>query len=151
MNSAIQRLNEEITSEYIIEASCDLSHILDTYDEGEEAEVNYVSDFYKSSRESTVENIGYNLKEIVTYILKTYTQFSSFEEYYQNNFNYSDSEFIVYRHVNRDHNEPTKAEIELWKSGELDLYAQYTRINIRVNSTLLDVDLIKELIKMESK
>ena len=150
MNTAIQRLNNKICEEYTIEVTCDRSHIVDTYDQGEEAEVAWKSDFYNSKRESTVENIGSNIKEVVEYILKTYTQFNTFEEYFQDNFNYSDDYFIVYRHVNKDFNEPTKAEIELWKTGEIDLYAQYTHIKLKVNSILLDVDMIRSLIEMEA-
>ena len=86
---------------------------------------------------------------MVEYVLKTYTQFSSFEEYYEDNWNYDDNYFIIYQHVNEDCNEPSEAEVELWRKGELDLYAQYTHIKIRVNSALLDVSMIRELIEME--
>ena len=147
MNPAIQRLNEEICSEYTIEISLDQSHIIDRYEEGEVEEVSFITNFHNSKRESTVENIGSNIKEIVNHILKTYTQFDTFEEYFQDNFNYSDDYFIVYRHVNKDCNEPSEAEVELWKKGELDLYAQYTHIKLKVNSALLDVDMIRSLIE----
>ena len=149
MDQAIARLNEKICEEYEIRVTCDRSHIIDRYEEGEIEEVSFVEGFYNSKRESTVENIGSNIKEVVEYILKTYTQFNTFEEYFQDNFNYSDDYFIVYRHVNKDFNEPTKAEIELWKTGEIDLYAQYTHVKLKVNSTLLDVDMIRSLIEME--
>ena len=36
----IQRLNKKICEEYKIEVNCDRSHILDTYDQGEEEEIN---------------------------------------------------------------------------------------------------------------
>ena len=149
--SAIQRLNEKICEEYKIEVNCDRSHILDTYDQGEEEEVNWKSNFYSSSRESTTENIGGNIKEMVEYVLKTYTQFSSFEEYYEDNWNYDDNYFIIYQNVNKDCSEPSETEVELWKKGELDLFAQYTHIKIRVNSALLDVSMIQSLIEMEKK
>ena len=57
------------------------------------------------------------------------------------------ADFIVYQHVNKDCNEPSEAEVELWKKGELDLYAQYTHIKLKVNSALLDVDMIRSLIE----
>ena len=151
MNSAIIRLNEKICEEYTIEVTCDRSHIIDRYEEGEIEEVSFVEGFYSSKRESTVENIGSNIKEVVEYVLKTYTQFKTFEEYFDDNENYSDSEFIVRRQVNEDSNEPTADEVKMWKSGEEDLYAQYTHIKLTVNSTLLDVDMIRSLIEIETK
>ena len=151
MNSAIQRLNETICQEYTIEVSCDQSHIIDRFEEGELEEVSFVENFYNSKRESTVENIGNNIKEVVEYVLKTYTQFQTFEEYVNDNFNYSDDYFIVYRQVNKDRNDPTVGDVEMWKIGEEDLYAQYTHIKLKVNSALLDVEMIKELIEMENK
>lgn len=147
MNSAIQRLNETICQEYTIEVTCDQSHIIDRFEEGELEEVSFSESFYKSKRESSVENIGNNIKEVVNYILKTYTQFQTFEEYVNDNFNYSDDYFIVYRQVNKDQSSPTQEEIELWKNGEEDLYSQYTHIKLKVNSTLLDVDMIRSLVE----
>ena len=150
MNPTIKRLNEEICSEYTIEMSLDQSHIIDRYEEGEVEEVSFIESFHNSKRESTVENIGSNIKEVVEYALKTYTQFNTFKEYFNDGFNYSDDYFIVYRHVDKDCNEPSEAEVELWKKGELDLYAQYTHIKLKVNSTLLDVDMIRALIESEA-
>ena len=147
MNTAIQRLNSKICEEYTVEVTCDQSHIVDRYEEGELEEVSFVKDFYNSKRESTVENIGSNVKEVVEYVLKSYTQFNTFEEYFNDNFNYSDDFFIVHRQVNSNHNEPTANEVEMWKIGEEDLYAQYTHIKLYVNSTLLDVDMIRSLIE----
>ena len=150
MNTAIQRLNSKICEEYTIEVTCDRSHIVDTYDQGEEAEVAWKSDFYSSKRESSVENIGSNIKEVVEHALKTYTQFNTFEEYFNDNFNYSDDYFIIRRQVNKDRNEPTIGDVEMWKIGEEDLYAQYTHIKLTVNSALLNVDMIKSLIESEA-
>ena len=147
MNTAIQRLNNKICEEYTIEVTCDQSHIIDKYEEGEVEEVSFVTGFYNSKRESTIENIGSNIKEVVEYILKTYTQFKTFEEYFNDNFNYSDDYFIVRRQVNKDRNEPTIGDVEMWKIGEEDLYAQYTHIKLKVNSALLDVDMIRSLIE----
>ena len=150
MNSVIQRLNEEICSEYTIEITCDQSHIIDKYEEGEVEEVSFVEGFHNSKRESTVENIGSSIKEVVEHALKTYTQFNTFEEYFNDNFNYSDDYFIVRRQVNKDRNEPTIGDVEMWKIGEEDLYAQYTHIKLTVNSALLTVDMIRSLIEMEA-
>lgn len=150
MNPAIQRLNKEICKEYIIEVSCDQSHIIDRYEEGEVEEVSYVENFYNSKKESTVDNISNRIKEVVNHVLKTYTQFNSFEEYYEDNFNYSDNYFIVHRQVNSEQNEPTIGDVEMWKIGEEDLYSQYTHVKLRVNSVLLDVDMIKSLIELEA-
>ena len=147
MNSAIQRLNNKICEEYTIEVTCDQSHIIDRYEEGEIEEVSFVTGFYNSKRESTAENIGSNIKEVVEHVLKTYTQFKTFEEYFNDNFNYSDDYFIVRRQVNKDRNEPTIGDVEMWKIGEEDLYAQYTHIKLTVNSALLDVDMIRSLIE----
>ena len=147
MNTAIQRLNNKICEEYTIEVTCDQSHIIDKYEEGEVEEVSFVTGFYNSKRESTIENIGSNIKEVVEYVLKTYTQFKTFEEYFNDNFNYSDDYFIVRRQVNKDRNEPTIGDVEMWKIGEEDLYAQYTHIKLKVNSALLDVDMIRSLIE----
>ena len=147
MNTAIQRLNNKICEEYTIEITCDRSHIIDRYEEGEIEEVAFVKSFYNSKKESTVENISKSLKETVDYVLKTYTQFNTFEEYFSDNFNYSDDYFIVHRQVNKDQNEPTKEEISQWKEGKEDLYSQYTHIKLAVNSALLDVDMIKSLIE----
>lgn len=147
MNTAIQRLNQKICEEYTIEVTCDQSHIIDRYEEGESEEVSFVEGFYTSKRESTVENIGHNIKEVVEHVLKSYTQFNTFDEYFNDNFNYSDDYFIVHRQVNEDRNEPTTNDVEMWKSGEEDLYAQYTHIKLKVNSALLDVDMIRSLIE----
>ena len=147
MNTAIQRLNNKICEEYTIEVTCDQSHIIDRYEEGEVEEVSFVKGFYNSKRESTTENIGHNIKEVVEHVLKSYTQFNTFEEYFNDNFNYSDDYFIVHRQVNKDRNEPTIGDVEMWKIGEEDLYAQYTHIKLYVNSTLLDVDMIRSLIE----
>ena len=35
MNTAIQRFNKKICEEYTIEVTCDQSHIIDRYEEGE--------------------------------------------------------------------------------------------------------------------
>ena len=150
MNPAIQRLNEEICSEYTIEISLDQSHIIDRYEEGEVEEVSFIESFHNSKKESTVENISNSLKETVDYVLKTYTQFNTFEEYFSDNFNYSDDYFIVHRQVNKDQNTPTQEEITQWKLGEEDLYSQYTHIKLKVNSALLDVDMIRSLIESEA-
>ena len=147
MNTAIQRLNNKICEEYTIEVTCDQSHIIDRYEEGEVEEVSFVKGFYNSKRESTVENIGRNIKEVVEHVLKSYTQFNTFDEYFNDNFNYSDDYFIVHRQVNKDRNEPTIGDVEMWKIGEEDLYSQYTHIKLTVNSTLLDVDMIRSLIE----
>ena len=147
MNSAIQRLNNKICEEYTIEVTCDQSHIIDRYEEGEIEEVSFVTGFYNSKRESTAENIGSNIKEVVEHGLTTYTQFKTFEEYFNDNFNYSDDYFIVRRQVNKNRNEPTIGDVEMWKIGEEDLYAQYTHIKLTVNSALLDVDMIRSLIE----
>ena len=147
MNTAIQRLNDKICEEYTIEVTCDQSHITDRYEEGEVEEVSFVKGFFNSKTESTVENIGHNIKQVVEHVLKTYTQFNTFEEYFNDNFNYSDDYFIVYRQVNKDHNEPTIGDVEMWKIGEEDLYSQYTHIKLKVNSALLDVDMIRSLIE----
>lgn len=147
MNPEIQRLNKKICEEYTIEVTCDRSHIIDTYDQGEVKEVSFIESFHNSKRESTAENIGSNIKEVVEHVLKTYTQHDTFEEYYQDNFNYDDNYFIIYQHVNKDCSEPTKEEIELWKTGEIDLYAQYIHVKLKVNSTLIDVDMIRSLIQ----
>ena len=147
MNPAIQRLNNKICEEYTIEVTCDQSHIIDKYEEGEVEEVSFITGFYNSKRGSTIENIGSNIKEVVEYVLKTYTQFKTFEEYFNDNFNYSDDYFIVRRQVNKDRNEPTIGDVEMWKIGEEDLYAQYTHIKLKVNSALLDVDMIRSLIE----
>ena len=149
MDQAIARLNEKICEEYEIRVTCDRSHIIDRYEEGEIEEVSFVEGFYNSKRESTVENIGSNVKEVVEHVLKTYTQFNTFEEYFNDNENYSDDYFIVRRQVNCDSNEPTTEEVETWKTGEEDLYAQYTHIKLKVNSALLRVDMIRSLIEME--
>ena len=150
MNTAIQRLNETICQEYTIEISLDQSHIIDRYEEGEVEEVSFITNFHNSKRESTVENIGSNIKEVVEHALKTYAQFNTFEEYFNDNFNYSDDYFIVHRQVNNDRNTPTEDEILKWKSGEEDLYSQYTNIKLCVNSALLNVDMIKSLIESEA-
>jgi len=149
MNPTIQKLNNKICEEYTIEVTCDQSHIIDRYEEGEIEEVSFVTGFYNSKRESTVENIGSNVKEVVEHVLKSYTQFNTFEEYFNDNFNYSDDYFVVHRQVNNDRNTPTGDEIKMWKNGEEDLYSQYTHIKLKVNSALLDVDMIRSLIETE--
>lgn len=149
MDPVIERLNGKICEEYVIRVTCDRSHIIDRYEEGEIEEVSFVEGFYNSKRESTVENIGSNVKEVVEHVLKTYTQFNTFDHYFNDNENYSDDYFIVRRQVNCDSNEPTTEEVEMWKIGEEDLYAQYTHIKLTINSALLSVDMIRSLIEME--
>jgi len=149
MVSVIQRLNEIICEEYVIEVTCDQSHIIDIYDKGELEEVSFAESFYSSKKESTVDNIGSDLREVVDYTLKTYTQFNTFEEYFADDLNYSDDYFIVRRQVNKKHSEPTKEEIERWKRGQEKLYAQYTHIKLKVNTALIDVAMIRELIERE--
>ena len=149
MNSAIQKLNGVICEEYVIEITCDQSHIIDRYEVGEGEESSFFENFYSSKRESTVDSIGINLKEAVDYVLNSYTQFNNFEEYFADDLNYSDDYFIVRRQVNKEYSEPTKEEVERWKNGEEDLYAQYTHIKIKVNTALIDVAMISELIERE--
>jgi hypothetical protein len=64
------------------------------------------------------------------------------------NFNYSDDYFIVNRQVNKDQEEPSKKEVDLWKIGEEDLYSQYTHIKVKVNKTLIDVNMINDIISI---
>lgn len=150
MSSALQELNRRICEEYTVEISCDRSRVRDVYEEGEVEEVYSTSDFYKRSSITRPHNLSSNLKEGIENVLRHYTQYSTYEECMRDNFNYSDSDFVVYRHVNASFNDPTPEEVELWKKGELDLYAQYTHIKVMINNAVIDVDLIIDLIKGES-
>ena len=149
MSPAFQRLNKAICEEYTVNISCDRSRVLDVYEEGELDEVYWTSDFYQRSFTTTPPFLISNLKAGIENVLIHYTQYSTFEECANENFNYSDCSFIVYRHVNKQSNDPSNAELELWKSGEIDLYAQYTHIKVRINSVLIEEDLIRELIESE--
>jgi predicted small metal-binding protein len=148
MNTIIKKLNEEICKEYTIEVTCDQSHIIDSYEEGELEEVSFIESFHNCNKTSSVDSIGENLKTIVNHVLETHTQFKSFEEYMKDNFNYSDDYFIVNRQVNKDQEEPSKKEVDLWKIGEEDLYSQYTHIKVKVNKTLIDVNMINDIISI---
>lgn len=148
MNTIIKKLNEEICKEYTIEVTCDQSHIIDSYEEGELEEVSFIESFHNCNKTSSVDSIGENLKTIVNHVLETHTQFNTFEEYMEDNFNYSDDYFIVNRQVNKDQEEPSKKEVDLWKTGEEDLYSQYTHIKVKVNKTLIDVNMINDIISI---
>ena len=149
MSAAIQELNNKICEEYTVEIRCDRSKIRDVYEEGEVEEVYWTSDFYQRSSTTRPHNLSSNLKEGIENVLRHYTQYSTYEECMSDNFNYSDSNFIVYRHVTGSCNDPTPEEVELWKKGEIDLYAQYTHIKVMINGAIIDLDLIIELIKGE--
>lgn len=149
MNSALQELNKKICEEYTVEISCDRSKIRDVYNEGEVEEVYWTSDFYKRSSDTNPDNLSSNLKEGIENVLRHYTQYNTYEECMSNNFNYSDTGFVVYRHVNGKCNDPSEAEVELWKKGKVDLYAQYTNIKVMINGAIIDADLIASLIKGE--
>ena len=149
MESAIKRLNNKICEEYKVEIRCDRSKILDVYEEGEEKEVYWTSDFYQRSSMTRPHNLSSNLKEGVENVLRHYTQYNTFEEYIKEGVDEEASHLVVYRHVNSNCNDPSAEELELWKKGEIDLYAQYTHIKVMINSAIIHPDLIIDLIKGE--
>ena len=149
MNTAIQSLNEKICEDYTVSIICDRSRILDLYEEGELEEVFFTEGFYHRSFDTNPHNLSSYLKAAVEHFLIHYTQYRNFEECIDKNFDYSDGEFIIYRHVNSQNNDPSEEDIELWKKGEINLYAQYTRIKVKVNDRLIDFELIKDLIETE--
>ena len=149
MESAIERLNKKIVEEYTVEISCDRSKMRDSFEEGELEEVYWTSDFYQRSYVTNPHNLSSNLKEGIENVLRHYTQYNTFEEYMKESFHDKYSSFIIYRHVNEKCNEPSSTEVELWKKGEVNLYAQYTHVKVSVNSMLIDSDLIIDLIKGE--
>tara|TARA_B100001989_G_C24148664_1_gene273878 strand:+ start:52 stop:507 length:456 start_codon:yes stop_codon:yes gene_type:complete len=148
-DTVIQRLNKVICKEYTVEISCDRSKILDVYEEGELEEVYFASDFYQRSSTANPQNLSSNLKEGIENVLKHYTQYNTYEEYMKESFHESFCSLVVYRHINSDCNEPSDEELESWKKGDLDLYAQYTHIKVKVNSVRISPDLIVDLIKGE--
>ena len=146
MSSAIEDLNKKICEEYTVEISCDRSKILDVYEEGELEEVYFASDFYQRSSTANPQNLSSNLKAGIENVLKHYTQYSTYEEYMKESFHESFCSLVVYRHINSDCNEPSAEELESWKKGEVDLYAQYTHIKVKINSVLIDAELIERLL-----
>ena len=146
MSSAIEDLNKKICEEYTVEISCDRSKMRDSFEEGELEEVYWTSDFYQRSFIANTQNLSSNLKEGIENVLRNYTQYNTLEEYMKESFHDKYSSFIVYRHVNEKCNEPSSAEIDSWKKGEVDLYAQYTHIKVKINSVLIDADLIEKLL-----
>jgi len=149
MNPTIQKLNAAICEDYTVSIVCDRSIILDAYEEGELEEVYYTSSFYERSFDTNPDFLSIGLKSAVENVLIHYTQYNNFKEFIEKNFDYSDDEFIAYRHVNKDQNEPTIGDVEMWKIGKEELYAQYTHIKVRVNNRLIGFELIKDLIEME--
>ena len=146
MSSAIEDLNKKICEEYTVEISCDRSKMRDSFEEGELEEVYWTSDFYQRSSVANHHNLNSNLKEEIENVLRHYSQYNTFEEYMKESFHDKYSSFIVSRHVNEKCNEPSSDEIELWKKGELDLYSQYTHVKVKINSVLIDSDLIERLL-----
>jgi len=88
-----------------------------------------------------------NLSECISYIDNSniYLTDTSAEKYY------SDCDFIVAQQVNRDYEEPTDGDIELWKIGEKDLFNQYTRIGIKINNRQIDLDLVLALLDVKEE
>ncbi len=148
-DTAIQRLNEVICKDYTVSIICDRSKMLDSYEEGEKEQVYWTSGFYHRSFDTNPDNLSSCLKEAIENFLIHYTQYDTFEDCMRENFDESYCDFIVYRHVNKDCNNPSEDEIELWKAKELDLYAQYTDIKVSINSRFIDLKLIIDLIKGE--
>ena len=160
MDKVIRELNEVICQEYTITLDCDRELILDRYEEGEMQFVEYIELFtvdklkdnlFNSKRESTRDDLRDDLKEMIEDFLKIYTQYDTLEECMKDNFNYSDCDFIVAQQVNRDYEEPTDGDIELWKIGEKDLFNQYTRIGIKINNRLIDLDLVLALLDVKEE
>ena len=149
MESAIEKLNNKICEEYTVEISCDRSKMRDVYEEGEVERVYWTSDFYKRSSDTNPHNLSLNLKEGIENVLRHYTQYSTFEEYMREGVDEAASHLVVCRHINGSCNDPSFAEVEMWKKGEVDLYRQYTFIKVRINSALIDANLIIDLIKGE--
>ena len=148
MNSAIQRLNKEICEDYTVSIVCDRSRMLDLYEEGEVEEVFFTEGFYQRSFDTNPHDLSSYLKATIENVLVHYTQYNNFEECIDKNFdNDCDGEFIVCRHVNEQNDDPSEEDIELWKKGDVNLYAQYTRIKVKVNDKLIDFDLIRDLVR----
>mgnify|MGYP000084729138 FL=1 len=160
MDKVIRELNEVICQEYTITLDCDRELILDRYEEGEMQFVEYIELFtvdklkdnlFNCDRESARDDLRDNLKEMIEDFLKIHTQYDTLEECMKDNFNYSDHDFIVLQQVNRGYEEPTAGDIELWKSGEKDLFSQYTRIGIKINNKQIDLDLILDLLGVKEE
>ena len=151
MDKVIRELNEVICQEYTITLDCDRELFLDRYEEGEIYSEEYDEHFYCIDRESTRDYLRDNLKEMIEDFLKIHTQYDTLEECMKDNFNYSDRDFIVLQQVNRDCEEPTVGDIELWKIGEKDLFNQYTRIGIKINNRLIDLDLVLALLDVKEE
>ena len=146
MSSAIEDLNKKICEEYTVEISCDRSKMLDIYNKEESELVYWTSDFYQRSFTTNPHNLVSFLKAGIENVLKHYTQYDTFEECIEKNSNVYDYNLVVFRHVKKDYNEPSTEELELWKKGEVDLYAQYTHIKVKINSVLIDAELIERLL-----
>ena len=160
MNKAICEFNEAICQEYTITLDCDRELILDRYEEGEMQFVEYIELFtvdklkdnlFNCDRESARDDLRDNLKEMIEDFLKIHTQYDTLEACMKDNFNYSDRDFIVLQQVNRDYEEPTDGDIELWKIGEKDLFNQYTRIGIKINNRQIDLDLVLALLDVKEE
>ena len=148
MNPTIQRLNKEICEDYTVSIVCDRSRMLDLYEEGEVEEVFFTEGFYQRSFDTNPHDLSSYLKATIENVLVHYTQYNNFEECIDKNFdNDCDGEFIVCRHVNEQNDDPSEEDIELWKKGDVNLYAQYTRIKVKVNDRLIDFDLIRDLVR----
>ena len=151
MDKVIRELNEVICQEYTITLDCDRELFLDRYEEGEMQSEEYNELFYCVDRESTVGDLKDNLKEMIEDFLKIHTQYDTLEECMKDNFNDSDYDFIVLQQVNRNYEEPSIGDIELWKIGEEILFNQYTRIGIKINNRQIDLDLVLALLDVKEE
>ena len=147
--SAIQELNEAITQEYEIKIRLSRSVILDSYNEGELKESYYNPSVHNMTAHANPENIKEELRSAVNFLMKEIVCYGTLEKYYKECFNYTDNDIVTMRQINLDGTSPSKKEIELWMSGNHNLYNEYTAFEFIINGALVDADLISKLIESE--
>ena len=151
MNPTIQKLNELICEEYNVEIKLDQSLILDSYDEGELEEYTFYYNVAEYMFHAQPHTLSEKLRNKLNFILSRELQFGTLSDLGgddDDEFGYYEDRLCIMQQTREDKSQPSEADVELFKKGDLKLYNLYTDFNIYFNGQqITDLDLIRDLVK----
>ena len=150
MNPTIQKLNELICEEYNVEIKLDQSLILDSYNEGELEENTFYHNVAEYMFHAQPHTLSEKLRNKLNFILSRELQFGTLSDLGDDDdeFGYYEDRLCIMQQTREDRSQPSEADVELFKKGDLKLYNLYTEFKIYFNGQqIFDHDLIRDLVK----
>jgi len=148
MNPTIQKLNELICEEYNVEIKLDQSLILDSYDEGELEENTFYYNVAEYMFHAQPHTLSEKLRNKLNFILSRELQFGTLSDLGDDDeFGYYEDRLCIMQQTREDRSQPSEADVELFKKGDLKLYNLYTEFKTYFNGQqITDLDLIRDLV-----